>query len=513
MQTNRTVPVSMLCLIATGRGTLVINDVPHLYEPHQLFYFGPGTRISIDTIEAETQYYQVVIHSVTAMKHGQQWTLKNAPGQLKGLTTGALTSRDPDQIQQRIIELYHLIHRDGAVDGNGATDPNLQLQGLLDFLLSDSAKKESPQISNHGIDACISYIHQQYHQKITRETLAEIAMLTPNAFCRSFKRATGISFTDYLNRVRIKHAKDRLTASCSIKEVASTVGYSSEYYFSRLFKEAVGYSPTLYIKRERLKIAAASRTGFHNNLASIGLNPAAGVDCFRYPWMNDADYNLRLTSALEQLRLVKPDLIIADYFHKSLYEVLKQIAPTVVLAHHLDWRLTHMNIAELVGREKEASQSFHQLDERTSEARYSLNKWIGNARVTVMQIVPHALRIQGAVNHPLNELLYAELGMKPGNAVSPTKMRDEMQVEEFPSLETEHLFIIKHINHPESDHLFKRLIQTPAWSLIPAVASQQTHYIPNWLLMSWTPIGRSKIIHDLTEMLRYNSIERAPLPE
>ncbi|GGA00667.1 hypothetical protein GCM10008018_53730 [Paenibacillus marchantiophytorum] len=82
-----------------------------------------------------------------------------------------------------------------------------------------------------------------------------------------------------------------------------------------------------------------------------------------------------------------------------------------------------------------------------------MNKLIGNDRVTVMQIVPHALRIQGAVNHPLNELLYAELSMKPGNAVSPTKMRDEMLVEEFPSLETEHLFIIKHINHPESDHL------------------------------------------------------------
>ncbi|MEC0231677.1 AraC family transcriptional regulator [Paenibacillus alba] len=500
MQRTRTVHISMLCLIAKGSGTIVINDVPHSYEPHQLFHFSPGTRIAIETMDAETQYYQVIIHSVTTMRRRQQWTLTSASGPLKGLSTGPLTSRDPDQVQQRIIDLYHLIHPNGADDGNGATDPDLQLQGLLHFLISDTAKKESPQLPTHGIDACIAYIHQQYHQKITREKLADIAMLTPNAFCRSFKRATGISFTDYLNRVRIKHAKDQLTPSCSIKEVASSVGYSSEYYFSRLFKEAVGYSPTLYIKRERLTIASASRTGFHNNLASIGLNPAAGVDCYRYPWMNDADYNLRLTSALEQLRLVKPDLIIADYFHKSLFEVLKQIAPTVVLDHHLNWRLTHMNIAELVGREKEASQSFHQLDEKTSEARYSLDKSIGNARVTVMQVVPHALRIQGAVNHPLNELLYAELGMKPGNAVSPTKMRDEMLVEEFPSLKTEHLFIIKHINHPESDHLFKQLIQTPAWSSIPAVASQQTHYIPNWLLMSWTPIGRSKIIQDLTEM-------------
>jgi ABC-type Fe3+-hydroxamate transport system substrate-binding protein len=501
IQPARTAPFSMICFIIKGSGTIAINEVSHDLEPHQCFYFSPGTRIELAATTNEIEYYQVAIQTLLSLKLGKQWVLKSSPVHLHELTTGVLPLRDPQQALQRLNHLYHSIHHKRDATGEWTSDPDLQLQGLIDFLITDTTKKATVSSSSSGIDACTAYIHQQFQQKITRETLADIAMLTPNAFCRSFKRATGISFTDYVNRVRINHAKERLTPSCSIKEVASSVGFSSEYYFSRQFKDATGYSPTLYIKRERLKIATASRTEFHNNLAAIGPKPAAGVDCYRYSYMSDAEYNLRLTSELEQLRLVKPDLIIADYFHKSLLEVLKQIAPTVVLDHHLDWRTTHMNIAELVGREKEASQSFHHLDERTSEARYSLNQLIGNDRVTVMQVVPQAIRIQGAVNHPLNELLYAELGLKPGNDVSPNKMRDEMLVEEFPALATEHLFIIKHINHPSADLLFQQLQQTPSWSLIPAVANHHIHFIPNWLQLSWTPLGRSKIMDDIIVML------------
>ncbi|NOU97226.1 ABC transporter substrate-binding protein [Paenibacillus sp. LMG 31456] len=217
--------------------------------------------------------------------------------------------------------------------------------------------------------------------------------------------------------------------------------------------------------------------------------------------MDDAEYNRRLTSQLEQLRLVKPDLIIGDYFHQPLYESLKQIAPTVILDHHLDWRIIHMNIAELVGREKEAIQTFHQLDERTLEARDILSEVLGNESVTLMQILPQGIRIQGVVNHPLNELLYSERRLHPGNAVPFNKMRDELLPEQFPTMESDHLFIIKYLGHPDVEAVLAKLERTQSWKSISAVVNYKAHFIPNWLQSSWTPLGRNQIITKLINLM------------
>ncbi|MCR8635094.1 AraC family transcriptional regulator [Paenibacillus radicis (ex Xue et al. 2023)] len=495
---RRTVPVPMLCFIAKGKGTLTVNDATYSVEPLQLFYFAPGMTLEAASRGKELEYYLIIIETVAAAKRNNHWKLQSSIGLLHSLPAGRLYIQDAKQLLQRIDELYTTVNNRTV---SNLIDPDLQLQSLIDLIARGIRQEPSDGTQSNGIDSCITYMHQHFHEKITRETLAEIAKLTPNAFCRSFKRQTGSNPTDYLNTIRINQAKSRLTPDCSIKDVAVTIGYGSEYYFSRIFKESVGISPSLFIKRERLKVAAASRTCFHDNLASIGMPAAAGVDCYRYPWMDDAEYNRRLTSQLEQLRLVKPDLIIGDYFHQPLYESLKQIAPTVILDHHLDWRTIHMKIAELVGREKEAFQTFHQLDERTLEARNQLSKAMGNERITFLQIIPQGIRIQGAANHPLNELLYSELGLHPGSAVPPNKMRDELLPEQFPPMESEHLFISKYIGHPDVEAVLSKLQQTPSWKTIHAVTDNKTYFTPNWLQTSWTPLGRNQIITTMVNLL------------
>jgi AraC-like DNA-binding protein len=486
----------MLCFVTKGKGTLISNGASHSIEPFQLFYLTPGMIIEPAGHVREVEYYVIILEAVAASKQESRWKLERSAVPAAVFPSGRLDIRDAKQTLQRIEELYHSANNRS---GFHLQDPDLLLQALIDFIKRDQLNGGADRASDNGIDSCIAYMHRHFHDKITRDTLAEIAKLTPNAFCRSFKRATGASPTDYLNRIRINHAKEQLTPGSSVKEVAAAAGYGSEYYFSRIFKETVGLSPTLFIKRERLKVAAASRTCFHDNLASIGMNTAAAVDCYRYPWMDEADYDRRLSSQLEQLRLVKPDLIIGDFFHQSLNDSLKQIAPTIILEHHLDWRVTHMRIAELVGREKEAVQTFHQLDERTSEARERISLSIGNVKITVMQVIQDAVRIQGAVNHPLNELLYSGLGLKPGNAVPLNKMREEWPPEEFPFMESDYLFIIKTGSQPKTEAALSKLQQTYNWESVHATLKPNTYFIPNWLLMSWTPQGRDRIIKEIVD--------------
>ena len=66
-------------------------------------------------------------------------------------------------------------------------------------------------------------------------------------FCKMFKKATGLNFTEYLSRVRIEKAKNLLlNPNLRVSEIAFEVGFQSLTHFNRVFKRVVGQSPTEY---------------------------------------------------------------------------------------------------------------------------------------------------------------------------------------------------------------------------------------------------------------------------
>jgi AraC-like DNA-binding protein len=70
-------------------------------------------------------------------------------------------------------------------------------------------------------------------------------------FCKLFKKATGLNFTDYLSRIRLERAKNLLlNPNLRVSEIAFEVGFQSLTHFNRVFKHIVGQSPTVY--REHL---------------------------------------------------------------------------------------------------------------------------------------------------------------------------------------------------------------------------------------------------------------------
>ena len=71
----------------------------------------------------------------------------------------------------------------------------------------------------------------------------------------AIKRATGLTFTDYLARVRIEKAKTLLLErNRRISEIAYDVGFQSLTHFNRIFKKLVGASPSSY-RRSASKLA------------------------------------------------------------------------------------------------------------------------------------------------------------------------------------------------------------------------------------------------------------------
>ena len=90
----------------------------------------------------------------------------------------------------------------------------------------------------------LGYIEAHLADKCTLAMLAEVANLHPSYFSTLFTTAMGMGPIAYVNRRRIERAKHLLQDStCSLQEVATTVGYCDAYYFSRLFKRFTQLTP------------------------------------------------------------------------------------------------------------------------------------------------------------------------------------------------------------------------------------------------------------------------------
>ena len=55
-----------------------------------------------------------------------------------------------------------------------------------------------------------------------------------------------VTFNDFLNAVRITHARSLLEGGCSVEKTAEKCGFSDPSYFSKVFKKFVGTTPKSY---------------------------------------------------------------------------------------------------------------------------------------------------------------------------------------------------------------------------------------------------------------------------
>lgn len=90
----------------------------------------------------------------------------------------------------------------------------------------------------------LKFIEENYAENITTAQLAEKCYLSEYYFCRFFKKQTGHSLTEYINKLRIEKSKLLLqNTQLSISEISYQVGFSDTNYFCRIFKKYTGLTP------------------------------------------------------------------------------------------------------------------------------------------------------------------------------------------------------------------------------------------------------------------------------
>ena len=124
------------------------------------------------------------------------------------------------------------------------------LSAMSNQLMVQEETAESPSIARAR-----EYIADNHMEEMSLDEVAKAVNMSAFYFCKMFKKATGMTFTDYLARVRVEKVKNLLlNPHKRISEAAFEAGFQSLSQFNRVFRKVAGEAPTAY--RERVQQAA-----------------------------------------------------------------------------------------------------------------------------------------------------------------------------------------------------------------------------------------------------------------
>ena len=93
------------------------------------------------------------------------------------------------------------------------------------------------------------FVEANFQKTIDTQQIADVVNLSLPAFCRYFKKATKLTYTDFVNQYRIQYAKKLLIQDKNVTEACFESGFESLSYFNRIFKKWTGETPSGFRKQ------------------------------------------------------------------------------------------------------------------------------------------------------------------------------------------------------------------------------------------------------------------------
>lgn len=154
-----------------------------------------------------------------------------------------------------VNELISAFHEDQEQANGFEFQVQHHLANLWTLLLKETKPliALSPHKNNASIErlkAMITYIKENYQEKIGLQDIAAAANISKRECCRCFQKNLFLTPTDYLNRYRINMAAQLLTQTPkSVLTISEECGFSSGSYFSKTFQKNMNCSPKEFQKQ------------------------------------------------------------------------------------------------------------------------------------------------------------------------------------------------------------------------------------------------------------------------
>ncbi len=160
----------------------------------------------------------------------------------------------PDcDMARRLVELHKLLESSGDLLARHSAT----VLTLTDFfrqhstLQPNSTKAKDP---GHSVRRASEMLHERYGDRISLRELSSCAGLSPFHFLRVFLRKTGLTPHAYLNQIRVREAKRRLSRGMSCAQVSLECGFCDQSHLARVFKRSTGVTPGQYQSAYVMKV-------------------------------------------------------------------------------------------------------------------------------------------------------------------------------------------------------------------------------------------------------------------
>ncbi len=206
-------------IIEKGRGMLLFPNEPHEYKALEKGWL-----------------VDLIVFTGTQVEHFLRHVLK-----AEGSCVYDVAS--PQIIAGKLEELYAMA--DSSLPTQSLSCSALTYTVLAELSRLLSVGQSSPMVRLfERIRPALAHIDASFEKQFTLSELATMVGLTPQYFCSLFKKATSQTPIEYINLIKLRHAKELLLQTAlPVREIARCVGIEDASYFCALFKRAEHMTP------------------------------------------------------------------------------------------------------------------------------------------------------------------------------------------------------------------------------------------------------------------------------
>lgn len=129
------------------------------------------------------------------------------------------------------------------------------VSGLLAELISSFGKEKGNALGRRGREQfgmLMEYVRQHYQEEISLTSFSRESHYSASHLSHLMKSELGISFTEYLKRIRIQHALQPLRQGKSITQTAEITGFANSNAFIKAFRDIYGVTPGKYRAKQQM---------------------------------------------------------------------------------------------------------------------------------------------------------------------------------------------------------------------------------------------------------------------